>query len=488
MHSPKIRTRFAPSPTGLLHLGGVRTALFSYLFAKHYKGDFIVRFEDTDLERSDHSLIEKQLRDLRWLGLNPDFTIGSESKDGPFLQSERLSLYHQHGQQLLKTKQAYYCFCTKEELASERKKQIATGKKAPKYNRKCLDLSAQAIDKLLKVDTPHCLRLKILPGQPIVFTDLVYGKTTFSSDHLEDFVLIKGDGYPTYNFAVVVDDHLMAITHVLRGSDHLTNTAKQIVLYQTYQWTTPTFGHLTLLKFKDQKKMSKRLATPTQYLDYFQEQGYLPAAVFNYLALLGWTPDKFQEVFLHPTDLINKFDGKNLNKAQSTFSLVKLDWISHKHIVAMSETSFLAFGRRFCLQLQVKKQLTDSQLEALMLFFQKEINYFKQLPDLIEKTFFPIITFQKEHLLILQKHLLLLADFLQMIETVPWTTKDLKDHLLLLSQKHQLTGKKFFLPLRLAVAGLPHGPQMEQFLFFLGRKQVQNHLRQQISWTQQLNH
>lgn len=219
--------------------------------------------------------------------MQPDATIGTNDRYAPYLQSQRLALYQKYAQQLLNKKQAYYCFCTKEELLVERKKQIAQGTKAPKYNKKCLNLSFAEVKNRLQNDTSPCIRLRIETNETIAFVDLVYGQTTFLSDHVEDFVLVKANGYPTYNFAVVVDDHLMEITHILRGSDHLTNTAKQIALYRAFQWSTPRFGHLTLLQFKDQKKMSKRFFNPAQYLDYYREKGYLPVAIFNYLSLLG---------------------------------------------------------------------------------------------------------------------------------------------------------------------------------------------------------
>ena len=483
----RIRTRFAPSPTGLLHLGGVRTALFNYLFAKHHQGDFIVRFEDTDLERSDLQLISKQLADLKWLGIISDATVGSKDQYAPYLQSQRLSYYRQYAKQLITTKKAYYCFCTKEELNIERKKQLANGKKAPKYNRKCLALSAQDIEQQLQKKHSYCIRLKIQFDQNIVFNDLVYGQTTFSPQHIEDFVLIKANGYPTYNFAVVIDDHLMEITHILRGSDHLTNTAKQIALYQAYQWTIPQFGHLTLLRFKEQKKMSKRLSNPHQYLHYYQQQGYLAKATFNYLALLGWTPDKFQEVFIDPQDLIAKFDGQNLNKAQSTFSLVKLDWINHKHIVAMPNQTFIDYGLPFCQQLQTKRNITPEKLKAMMLFFQKEIRHFNELSNSIESTFFPTLKATTEHLNVLKNNVNLLNDFVSLIQNTNWTETHLKDCLLKLSKQYNLTGKSFFLPLRLAVSGLANGPQMEKFLFFLGRQQIINNVSQQLKWIKELS-
>ena len=482
----QVCTRFAPSPTGLLHLGSVRTALFNYLFASHHQGKFLVRFEDTDAKRNHLELVEKQLQDLKWLGLKIDATVNKEDANGPYLQSQRLSYYQKYAQILLAKGQAYYCFCSSEELSLERKRQIKEGRKAPQYNRKCFLLSKEVVQQKMLQKVPFCVRLQVAFSK-IEFDDLVYGKIKFAGKSVEDFVLLRTNGYPTYNFAVVIDDHLMDITHVWRGSDHLSNTVKQIVLYQSFQWKTPYFGHLTLLQIQNQKKMSKRVANPVQYLSYYQEQGYLPEAVFNYLSLLGWTPDKFQEIFTS-SDLIAKFAGRDLNKAQSTFSLVKLNWINHKHIVQMLSADFINYALPFCQNIWQEKKIELPKLKEMILFFQKEIHFFAQLPDLITKTFFPQIVYQKEHLFILQKNKQLLEQFLTIISSIAWKKTEIERVLLILKEKSGLNGKLFFLPIRLAVAGLVSGPQMTELLFFLGKKRVIANVEIQLQWIEKMNH
>lgn len=308
-----VRVRFAPSPTGALHIGGVRTALFNWLFARHHNGSFILRIEDTDQTRSTDESIQIILDGMKWLGLDWD--------EGPFRQTARMDIYREHVDRLLKAGKAYYCYCTPEELVTRRKEALAAGK-PPKYDRKCRALSAPVSGR-----TPAVRFLSADEGQTIV-RDLIRGPVVFENQQLDDLIIQRSDGLPTYNFAVVVDDVTMNISHVIRGDDHLNNTPRQIQLYQALGYEPPEFAHLPMILGSDKTKLSKRhgATAVTEYIDL----GYLPEALVNYLARLGWSYGD-QEIFPRG-ELIEKFSLENVGKAPSVFNPEKLLWLNHHYI------------------------------------------------------------------------------------------------------------------------------------------------------------
>ncbi len=308
-----VRVRFAPSPTGALHIGGVRTALFNWLFARHHKGTFVLRIEDTDQTRSTDESIRIILDGMKWLGLDWD--------EGPFRQTERMDIYRQHVDALLKQGKAYYCYCTPEELEARRKEALAAGK-PPKYDRKCRTLKAP-----IEGRTPAVRFLSSDEGQTIV-RDMVRGAVTFENQQLDDLIIRRSDGLPTYNFAVVVDDVTMKISHVIRGDDHLNNTPRQIQLYQALGYEPPEFAHLPMILGSDKTKLSKRhgATAVTEYIDL----GYLPEALVNYLSRLGWSSGD-QEIFSR-RELIEKFSLDSVGKAPSVFNPEKLLWLNHHYI------------------------------------------------------------------------------------------------------------------------------------------------------------
>jgi len=314
MSSPSnVRVRFAPSPTGALHIGGVRTALFNWLFARHYKGTFILRIEDTDQTRSTDESIKIILDGMKWLGLDWD--------EGPLRQTERMDIYRSHVDKLLKEGRAYYCYCSPEELETRRKAAMAAGK-PPKYDRKCRSLTAPVPGR-----TPAVRFLSADEGQTIV-RDIIRGAVTFENQQLDDLIIQRSDGLPTYNFAVVVDDVTMKISHVIRGDDHLNNTPRQIQLYQALGYEPPEFAHLPMILGSDKTKLSKRhgATAVTEYIDL----GYLPEALVNYLARLGWSHGD-QEIFSQQ-ELIDNFSFDNVGKAPSVFNPEKLLWLNHHYI------------------------------------------------------------------------------------------------------------------------------------------------------------
>jgi glutamyl-tRNA synthetase len=308
-----VRVRFAPSPTGALHIGGVRTALFNWLFARHHSGKFILRIEDTDQTRSTDESIKIILDGMKWLGLDWD--------EGPFRQTERMDIYRAHVEKLLKEGKAYYCYCTPEELDVRRKQALAAGR-PPKYDRKCRSLSAPVQGR-----TPAVRFLSSDEGQTIV-RDLIRGAVTFENQQLDDLIIFRSDGFPTYNFAVVVDDVTMQISHVIRGDDHLNNTPRQIQLYQAFGYNPPEFAHLPMILGSDKTKLSKRhgATAVTEYIDL----GYLPEALVNYLARLGWSHGD-EEIF-SLQELIEKFSLDTVGKAPSVFNPEKLLWLNHHYI------------------------------------------------------------------------------------------------------------------------------------------------------------
>jgi glutamyl-tRNA synthetase len=309
----KVRVRFAPSPTGALHIGGVRTALFNWLFARHHNGKFILRIEDTDQTRSTDESIKIILDGMKWLGLDWD--------EGPFRQTMRMDIYKEHVDRLLKAGKAYYCYCTPEELETRRKKAMAAGK-PPKYDRKCRSLTAPVEGR-----TPAIRFLSADEGQTIV-RDMIRGAVTFENQQLDDLIIQRSDGLPTYNFAVVVDDVSMEISHVIRGDDHLNNTPRQIQLYQALGYEPPEFAHLPMILGPDKTKLSKRhgATAVTEYIDL----GYLPEALVNYLSRLGWSSGD-QEIFSRQ-ELIEKFSLDSVGKAPSVFNPEKLLWLNHHYI------------------------------------------------------------------------------------------------------------------------------------------------------------
>ena len=292
--SQEVRVRFAPSPTGPFHIGGARSALFNYLVAKHTNGKFVVRIEDTDRKRSTSESEENIKEALKWLGITWDEGIDVGGADGPYRQTERLDIYQKYTDKLLAEGKAYYCFCTPEELEAEKNAQLAKGE-TPVYSGKCADLPKETVEQYLKEGRPHVIRIKTPKNETIELDDLVRGHVSFDSNNVGDFVIVKSDGIPVYNYCVVLDDALMHITHVIRAEEHLSNTPRQLVIYKALGFEAPQFAHVSLILGADKKKMSKRHGATS--VQQYRDMGYLPDALVNFLALLGWTPDSDQEIF-----------------------------------------------------------------------------------------------------------------------------------------------------------------------------------------------
>ena len=358
LSSQKIRTRFAPSPTGYLHVGSLRTALYCALFTKQHGGEFLLRIEDTDRSRFVPGAVESLIGTLGTLGLEYDegvFLASQESQSphegvvadsaaypgvievgdsGPYIQSERLELYGKYAEQLIADGKAYRCFCASERLDAMRAEQQAA-KQMPKYDRHCLHLSADEVREKLAAGAPSVVRLRLPDDVEVVFDDLVRGVVRFNTETLDDQILMKSDGYPTYHLAVVVDDHLMGITHVIRAEEWLPSTPKHILLYQAFDWQIPTFAHLPLLLNPDRSKLSKRQGDVA--VEDYLRKGYLPEALINFVALLGWNPGEgsTQEIFT-TGELVKRFDLGHVHKGGAVFDIKKLDWLNAQYIKALT--------------------------------------------------------------------------------------------------------------------------------------------------------
>ncbi len=324
----KVRVRFAPSPTGWLHLGNARTAIFNYLFARHHGGELVLRIEDTDRERSKKEYEEALIEDLKWLGMEWDEGPDIGGPYGPYRQSERFEIYKRYVDKLLESGHAYRCFCTPEELEAEREKAKREGRPY-RYSGKCRNLSPEEVEKYLKEGRPYTIRFRVPDGRELVLNDLVKGEVRFNVDDFGDFVIVRSDGSPVYNFVVVVDDALMKITHVIRGEDHLANTFKQMLIYEALGFPMPKFAHLPIILGEDRSKLSKRHGAVS--VRQYRFDGYLPEALFNFLTLLGWYPKDGKEI-LSKEELIERFDITDIHNAPAIFNREKLYWMNGVYI------------------------------------------------------------------------------------------------------------------------------------------------------------
>jgi glutamyl-tRNA synthetase len=329
-----VRVRFAPSPTGTLHVGGSRTALYNYLFARLNGGVFVLRIEDTDAARSTDDSLDAILTGLRWLGLAWDEGPGVGGAHGPYYQSERRDRYETHARTLEKSGHAYPCFCSVEELEERRAAQVARGE-APRYDGKCRVLSTSERETRREAGRPSALRFALPPPDEVAWDDVVRGRVAFASDLLDDFVLVRSDGLPTYNYACVVDDHEMAISHVIRGDDHISNTPRQLLIYQALGWTTPLFAHVPMILGPDGSRLSKRHGATS--VAAYQGLGMIPEAMVNFLALLGWSYDGQRELFTL-AELEQVFRLERVSANAAIFDLAKLEWVNAQHLKRLPET------------------------------------------------------------------------------------------------------------------------------------------------------
>jgi len=474
-----IRTRFAPSPTGFLHIGGLRTALYAYLFAKQNNGQFILRLEDTDAKREIEGAAEAIYYGLKWAGLQYDEGPDIGGPYGPYIQSQRLDLYRQYAQELIEKDCAYYCFCSEETLEKMRQEQIAK-KLAPKYDRRCLSLSKDEIQKRLAEKAPRVIRMKIPENRIIKFNDIVRGEVAYHTNELDDQVILKSDGYPTYHLAVVVDDHLMNISHVTRTEEWLPSTPKHILLYEYFNWEMPQWAHLPLLLNHDKTKMSKRKGD-VALADYIKK-GYLAKALINYLAFLGWNPGTEKEIY-SMEELLADFSLAKVHKAGAVFNISKLNWFNQYYIKQLTDEELLEKCRQYFPE--NVKDFSEQQM-IKMLNLEKEraknlseigegIKFFFQLPEYDKELLIWKKTPKKETKNALQK-------LLEILENIP-SRKYKKEKLqeIIMPEAEKIGERGIMLwAMRVALSGQKNSPGPFEIAEILGKEKTIERVKEGI--------
>jgi glutamyl-tRNA synthetase len=468
----KIRVRFAPSPTGYLHVGGLRTALYNYLFARKNNGSFVLRIEDTDQARYVKGATESLIDTLHWCGLVYDEGPSVGGRFKPYLQSERLDIYKTHIQLLIEKKKAYYCFCTTErinELREQQKKSV----QQTKYDKHCLNLSNSEIDKKLKSGIPHIVRLNVVENQTIVVEDAIRGRVEFDSNLMDDQVLIKSDGYPTYHLANVVDDHLMKITHVIRGEEWLPSTPKHVLLYDAFGWEKPIFAHLPLLLNPDKSKLSKRQGDVA--VEDYRAKGYLPESLVNFVALLGWNPGIEQEIF-SLDELVELFSIEAVNKAGAVFDIEKLNAFNFEHLRKKTDAKVLMMLKEELLQSKYKDiHYDDERLLKIIEAMRPRVSFMK---DFLEKSpyfFEPPVEYdagakRKNWTTDTPSQLKKLSDKFQELKNPG--KEDYESALHETAQSLNIGNGPLIHAVRLAVTGVSGGPGLFDILFILGKEEV----------------
>lgn len=479
----KVRVRYAPSPTGNLHIGNARTALFNYLFARHHGGEFIIRIEDTDQKRHVETGEQSQLNNLKWLGIDWDESADVGGSYGPYRQSERLDYYDPLVDQLLASNRAYKCYCTTEELEAEREAQRARGE-MPHYSGKCANLSASEQKEKEDEGITPVIRLRIAKGSTYTFEDMVKGQITFESDSVGgDWIIRKRDGMPTYNFAVAVDDHYMKISHVLRGDDHIANTPKQMMVYEAFEWKMPQFGHMTLIiNSETGKKLSKRDETILQFIEQYRELGYQPDALFNFITLLGWSPVGEDELFTKD-QFIEMFDHKRLGTSPAAFDPKKLEWISNQYLKEMDLGELTIKAIPHLVQAGYVEENPSEErsewIKRLIGLYQEQMSYAAEITSLAKLFFEDSLEFSEEELAILKGESVLSvldAFSAQIKEVEPFEADSVKKAIKAVQKETGIKGKNLFMPIRVAVTGQQHGPQLNDAIELLGREKVLSNL------------
>ncbi|HWJ02271.1 MAG TPA: glutamate--tRNA ligase [Verrucomicrobiae bacterium] len=468
-----VRVRFAPSPTGPLHIGGARSALFNFLFAKANGGQFIVRSEDTDLERSSRESEVNILDSLRWLGIVWDEGVEAGGPNGPYRQTERLDIYRRYTDRLLEIGAAYYCFCSEAELEAEREELIAKGE-TPRYMGKCRSLTPEQVRQFMAQGLKPVVRFRVPENQDIVIDDLVRGQVVFNSNDVGDFVIVKSDGIPTYNFAVVVDDVTMKITHVLRGEEHLSNTPRQILIYKALQLPEPAFGHISLILGKDRSKMSKRHGSVS--VIHYREQGYLPEAMVNFLALLGWAPPG-EEEFFTLEQLIEVFGLDRVAKSPAVFDMDKLNYISGHYIRQSAPETIARLAMPYLQDAGLVPEELDEEkfqwVTGMVAAVQQHLVRVNQVVDFARVFFGSEVTLQSEVArAILQEEQVptVMELFLvKLSEAEELTAASVKTLLKGIGKELKLGGKQVFMPIRVALTGETQGPELYDLIPLLGK-------------------
>lgn len=478
--------RFAPSPTGYLHVGGARTALFNFLFARHHGGTFILRIEDTDQKRFQPEALAEIFTSLKWLGLNWDEGPDAGGERGPYFQSQRTAIYRRHAEWLLAEDKAYRCFCSEERLTRMREGQekikMAHGSG---YDRHCRFLPATEVAALQAAGTPYVVRLKVPDDRNVVFTDLIRGVISYQSAQLDDLVLLKSDGFPTYHLANVVDDHLMQITHVLRGDEWIASTPKHILIYEAFGWQPPLFAHMPVILAQDGGKLSKRRGAAS-VLDY-QRNGFLPQALLNFLALLGWAPGADREI-MTLDEMIAAFSLQRVSAKSAVLDETKLEWMNGQYLQQLSNDSLVPEVTAIWKKMNI--QVPDSGVDEI--YTQKVIGLFKErskkISEIAEKSRYFFCDPAEYEAAAARKYFK--GEAARILKTLAAKLAELErfDHESLENLYRQaaedmgLAAGKLIHPTRLAVSGVSFGPGLFEMLELLGRERVLRRLQAALNW------
>ncbi len=487
MAKEKIRVRYAPSPTGHLHIGNARTALFNYLFARHNKGTMVLRIEDTDQKRNVKGGSKSQMENLHWLGIDWDEGPDKGGDYGPYRQSERKEIYQKYIDQLIDEGKAYYSYKTEEELEAQREEQRAAGV-APHYTYEYEGMTAdeikQAQDEAKAKGLKPVVRIHIPEMETYSWDDIVKGHLEFESDTIGgDFVIQKRDGMPTYNFAVVIDDHLMKITHVLRGDDHVSNTPKQLVVYEALGWEPPKFGHMTLIiNSETGKKLSKRDESVLQFIEQYRDLGYLPEAMFNFITLLGWSPKGENEIF-NKREFIKQFDPARLSKSPAAFDQKKLEWINNQYIKKADRDTLLDLALNNLQEAGlVDKHPTPEKMEwvrQLVNIYSVQMSYTKQIVDMAKIFFEEAKDLSDEEIEEIKNDdgRGVIEEFKKQLDLIPrFTSVQIMNAIQATRKATGIKGRKLFMPIRIATTRSMVGPGIGEAMELLGKERVLEHI------------
>ncbi|KRM18295.1 glutamyl-trna synthetase [Ligilactobacillus hayakitensis DSM 18933 = JCM 14209] len=491
MAKNKIRVRYAPSPTGHLHIGNARTALFNYLFARHNKGTFVLRIEDTDTKRNIADGERSQMDNLEWLGIDWDEGPDKPGKYGPYRQSERKDIYQPLIQELLDKDLAYYSYMTEEELEAQREEQKANGE-APRYVYEYEGMSAEEIKQVQQERQAKgikpVVRIRVPQGKTYEWDDIVKGKISFLSDTIGgDFVIQKRDGMPTYNFAVVVDDHMMEITHVLRGDDHVANTPKQLAVYEAFGWQAPEFGHMSLIiNTETGKKLSKRDETVLQFIEQYRELGYLPDAMFNFITLLGWSPVGEDEIFTKQ-QFIKMFDPNRLSKSPAAFDGKKLEWINNQYVKDAKEDDVMDSALKQLIKAGKIQEDPDAMTIAwarkLISLYKNQMSYTGQIVEMADVFFNepPVLSEDAKAELADESAKTVIEAFAKKVQDLPiFDSVEIQATIKAIQKETKIKGRQLFMPIRIATTREMHGPELAPSIELLGRKKALEHVKKTL--------
>ncbi len=472
----KVRTRFAPSPTGFMHIGNLRSALFEYLVAKSNGGDFILRIEDTDQTRYVEGAVEFIYNTLKLCDIHIDEGPLEGGDYGPYTQSERVDIYRKYAEELVEKGEAYYCFCTEERLEKLRE-EADIRKVAFMYDGHCLKLSKEEVEEKIKAGVPYVIRQKMPKEGTTSYEDLVYGRISVENELLEDQILLKSDGYPTYNFANVIDDHLMGITHVVRGNEYLSSTPKYLLLYKAFGWESPEYIHLPHIVKEGGKKISKRDGDST-FMDLYN-LGYLPKAIINYLALLGWAPEDNQEIY-SMDELIKKFNVKRINNSPAVYDIKKLNWVNAHYIKELSLDEFKKLVLPFLEKEYDLDKKSNEWLDELLSIYQNHISYGQEIVEEVRLFFKDDIELDDECLEFMTSEGVneTVMEFRNQIEKMDeWTVEKISEAIQNTKEVTGNKGKLLFMPIRIKTTGQMHGPELPDTLHLLGKDVVLDRLK-----------